>query len=854
MNFGNVIYEDIDENEYLNELYENLLFNYSIKLLQTDDEMKEVNLEDLLIFADILSKSNHPTNAEKHKVWGQEIASIAKYVYSNNSIVDCYLNSILSSNGNYRGLDLMGFDTFSDGFLGDIYNQYSKKLLEIPADPTKHFFKSQKRIYDHLEDGSFSFSGPTSMGKSFIMRMFIKEKLLSNCKNNFAIIVPSKALINEISSNLINELQNLLVEKNYRIVTSAGAMALEQNHNFIFILTPERLLYTLIRYENLSIDYVFIDEAHKIAEKDSRSAFYYKVVDMLLQRPKRSKIFFASPNIPNPQVFLKILSNNENNNSLSSNYSPVSQLKYLLDYSTNTHCVFNDKTSKLIQIHNTISFKDLLKQQFDNEISTIVYVNSRDKALQMAKEFASFVDFEPSEDVKAFSKEIASSIHEDFYLAELILKGVAFHIGYLPSNIRQKLESLYKDKQIRIMFCTSTLVEGVNLPADNLFITTHQRGKKNLSPVDFKNLIGRVGRIEYNLYGHVFLTKLRDNSKKVSINTYKKLIQEPIPEQNLSIVTELSFEDKKLIVDNLLNGIVEIPKRNIKPEKYKLIRKFELILLRDIIKDRQSVVKSYFSDVLNKEEEKKIKSLFEKDEAKPDDDINVSVDQTNLLVTKIKERLCYPNLDCNGNANCNDVLNFLQTLSCIFKWNKYEDELSNPIVLNWYATLLCQWIEGKGIQHLTNSAIQNAKDRMYTYNSKKVKINGLYVYYDDSPLHKNLVIGETLQAIENVILFSFANYFLKFSECYKKIHNLKEMQNDWYEYVEYGTTNIITITLQKYGFTRETSLYIKQSKNDYIKNVNGAIKLKKDIVQNSKESVRNEIQEIMYNAPELFID
>ena len=123
MNFGNVIYEDIEKNEYLNELYENLLFNYSVVFLKTNDEKRNINLEDLLQFADILSKSNHPTKAEWHKVWGQEIASIAKYVYPNNSTVDCYLNSILSNNGNYRGLDLMNFDTFSDGFLGDVYNE-----------------------------------------------------------------------------------------------------------------------------------------------------------------------------------------------------------------------------------------------------------------------------------------------------------------------------------------------------------------------------------------------------------------------------------------------------------------------------------------------------------------------------------------------------------------------------------------------------------------------------------------------------------------------------------------------------------------------------------------------------------
>lgn len=852
MNFGNIIYEDIEQNEYLNELYENLLFNYSIALLQTNDKKRELNLEDLLAFADILSKSNHPTNAEYHKVWGQEIASLAKYIYPNNFTVDYYLNSILSTNGNYRGLDLMGFNTFSDGFLGDIYNEYSKKLLEIPADTSKHFFKAQKRIYIRLEDDSFSFSSPTSMGKSFIMRMFIKEKIVTNNKNNFAIIVPSKALINEISSNLINELQNLLNEKNYRIVTSAGAMALEQNHNYIFILTPERLLYTLIKYDNLLIDYVFIDEAHKISEKDSRSAFYYKVVDMLLQRQNKPKIFFASPNIPNPQVFLNIVSDSNNENFIKSEYSPVSQVKYLLDYSNNTHYIFNDKSSQFIQIQNTISFEELLKKQFYNNSSTIVYLNSKDKAMEMAKQFASQIDYEPDEEIKEFAKEISSSIHEDFYLAEIILKGVAFHIGYLPANIRLKLESLYKSKKIKIMFCTSTLVEGVNLPADNLFITTYKRGRKNLSPVDFKNLIGRVGRIEYNLYGHVFLTKLSENSR-VSIDTFKKLIKEQISEQKLSIVTELNFENKNLIVSSLLNGIIEIPKGNIDNEKYKLIRKFTLILLRDIMKNRQSVVKSYFSDILNYEEEQKIRKIFEEKEEKQDDDINISVDQTSLLVNEIKNGLKYPIINNEG-ADYQEVLNFLQKLSKIFKWENYEDELSNINVLTWYATLLCRWIEGKGLQHLTTSAILNARNRMFSSNPKKVSVNGIYQLYDDSSLHKNLIIGETLQAIENVILFSFANYFLKFSECYKKIYKITDLQNDWYEYVEYGTTNKVTITLQKYGFSRETALYIRQNKREYIKIIDGIIKLKKSLIENLKENLKNEIQEVMYNAPELFID
>ncbi|MDD4531003.1 MAG: helicase-related protein, partial [Candidatus Gracilibacteria bacterium] len=533
--------------------------------------------------------------------------------------------------------------------------------------------------------------------KSFIMRMFIKDKILKDFKNNFAIIVPSKALINEVSSNLINELQNLLVEKNYRIITSAGSVALEQEHNYIFILTPERLLYTLIKYEELLIDYIFIDEAQKISEKDSRSAFYYKVVDMLIQKRNKPKFFFASPNIPNPEVFLKLISKTESN-SLSTMYSPVSQLKYLFDYEEYLSFIYNEKSQEFVQIGNTLNFDDLLQKFYKENSSTIVYVNSKDKAISMAQNFASKLREQQDEELVDFSKEIVSSIHEDYYLANLVLKGVAFHIGYLPSNIRQKLESLYKQKKIKIMFCTSTLVEGVNLPADNLFITSYKRGRKKFSPVEFKNLIGRVGRIEYNLYGHVFFVRL---DKNTSSNTYKNLIQEDVPMQKLSIISELNFEDKNIIIENLLNGCIEIQKSFFDNGKYGLIRKFTLILLRDIMKNRYSVVREYFSDVLTEKEENKIRDIFNKKEAKPDDDITTSVDQTNSLISSIKDGLEYPSLDNNRNAKYQDVLDFLIKLNKIFKWEIYEnEELNNTNKLRWYATLLCQWIEGKGLQNL----------------------------------------------------------------------------------------------------------------------------------------------------------
>lgn len=105
------------------------------------------------------------------------------------------------------------------------------------------------------------------MGKSFIMRMFIKDEILHGAKKNYALIVPTKALINEVRSKIINDLEDNLKRCNYRVVTAASDIALEENHNFIFVLTPERLLYLLISNPSLEVDYLFVDEAHKLSGK-----------------------------------------------------------------------------------------------------------------------------------------------------------------------------------------------------------------------------------------------------------------------------------------------------------------------------------------------------------------------------------------------------------------------------------------------------------------------------------------------------------------------------------------------------------------------------------------------------------
>lgn len=83
------------------------------------------------------------------------------------------------------------------------------------------------------------------MGKSFIMEVFIKDKIQKGEKLNFARIVPTKALINEVREDTVKGLDKLLEEMNYSVVTAASDYSLDNNRRYPFfkLISGGRLRY-----------------------------------------------------------------------------------------------------------------------------------------------------------------------------------------------------------------------------------------------------------------------------------------------------------------------------------------------------------------------------------------------------------------------------------------------------------------------------------------------------------------------------------------------------------------------------------------------------------------------------------
>lgn len=866
---GRVVFSDIDENEYLNELYEDILYNYAVKQLSLDHlvSFKEFNLIDALRFADLLSKSTHPEKREQHRMLAQEIVTLLLFSHPDNDIIRTYAGFVFANTGNYPGSRLIASETDHTDMFDEIFAAFRSDYLSIPGEPDKKFLAAQKKVYQHLKDDYYSYSGPTSMGKSFIMRKFIKMQVQAGMQSNYVLLVPTKALINEMRSQTINDLKSDLERYNYRVVTSSGDVSLKEKHNFIFILTPERMLYLLIEKPELKIDYVFIDEAHKLSGKNSRAPFYYQVINLLLNRKQQKPHFiFASPNVPNPEVYLRLLSAEDatTERSLASTYSPVVQVKFFVDENEGTISVYNERKNKMINVGNLPKVDNILNyclnkiECSNNGIKNqqnIVFYSGKQKAIDNAISYAKNLEDKDDAKLEELARDIEREIHSDYYLAKIIRKGVAYHIGYLPATIRMRIEDLFREGSISTMFCTSTLLEGVNLPADNLFVMGYKIGSSNMTPIDFRNLIGRVGRIEYNLHGNVFF--LSEKDKKYT-EKYRELLDQNVPEQVLSIESSnvLRKAEKKYIVETLTSGSISLEKREkMSEETYLMMRKFTLILVNDIANDRNSIVRREFQEYLNPGDEQKIKEVFHNAKVPQDDDINISSDQSVNLIRAIENGLSYPQKNSSGKFVYAEVLDFLEKLCAIFKWEQYEPSTLGRVkdgqhtLLRWYAVILSQWMEGYGLSFIIQRSLDFRKENPHSfwYNFKQT------TYKDNLP-HRNSVISDTLEVIENVILFSISNYFLRFSNEYKRVHGITEFDNNWYEYVEYGSTNPLTILLQRHGFSRETSTYIRQHKAEYVlEDKEGQLKLNSSLLHSPNLNVKREANEILYNSPEIFV-
>ena len=104
----------------------------------------------------------------------------------------------------------------------------------------------------------------------------------------------------------------------------------------------------------------------------------------------------------------------------------------------------------------------------------------------------------------------------------MLRKGFGMHHGKLPKYIQQEILDQFDKGAFDILFCTSTIVEGVNTDAQNMIILNSSKGSEKLTPFDIKNIKGRAGRYYHCFIGRVFYMHKElleiENSDDIALN------------------------------------------------------------------------------------------------------------------------------------------------------------------------------------------------------------------------------------------------------------------------------------------------------------------------------------------------
>lgn len=822
--------EEILTGDYFNYLYNKcsiLSADYNLKNREQNNLLNEKEFKDSLRFSDVLSNSSLSEARNK----SYQIITYLNHQFYNNEVYKTVAKAVYSKLGNFPAINYLTDYNENESILPIIraIEVEAKKLIQkVPDSENFVFTDSQFELYTELSNTlEYSFSGPTSMGKSFIIKAFIKKVMKNSPPENLVIIVPTRALINQFTIDLKSEIRELSEQYKYRILTNSNVNDFigDEPHNYILVLTPERFISYLSQESNPPIGFVFVDEAHKLAnDKDSRSVTTYTAVEKAIKKYGNIKLYFSSPNVSNPEVFLELFNRNKENSTFKTDESPVSQNLFFIDLiGRNVELI---KGNESIALQNESLFQransttDLIHFLGD-EKNNLIYCNSKSRTIEEANNFSnsSSTGATLSSRLAKAIKQIEGYIHPQYYLASLLKNKVAFHYGKLPQLIRNLVEDLYKEEEVRNVFCTSTLLEGVNMPTQNIFILNNKNGLKKLSPIDFWNLSGRAGRLSKELYGNIFCVQhencVWDNKEILNksdialkptvlnkIDRNLQRIEKVLKEQDISCSQE-EQDILKYIANIISVDTLEIQSNYKSPLIEKLIEKKK----ERIIELAKSKVENYNipSHILNSNQS-----------------INLSVQNKVFIelsnIVKKGGNISLPNSSTIDYKTCLAVLRFMYK---IYEWENAEKKLNNERSLSYYALLMNQWINGISLSQIINQSIEYHEGSGIEI---QVDFNEFAPYQKGNIKHINIVIENIIDNIEYVLRFLFEKYFNHYYQVVENILGEDSAGENWASLLEYGTQNRIAIALQNIGLSRHTALKIYSKCRDTLTIEGGKLK------------------------------
>ena len=431
-------------------------------------------------------------------------------------------------------------------FLEAIYNAYAQAILE----ETGHQFTPvQADAYNSIKKyTNFSFSAPTSAGKSFLFQELIKET-----KGDIIIVLPSRALLSEYLIKV-----KKLVSAETLVLQFIEIVNTKKTKNRIYIITPERGEEIFTNIEKLNLQLILLDEA-QISEEGIRGMKFDSLVRRIDKKLNNIKKVFTHPFVLNPEA--QFQKHNITTNIDSETYKQKTVGKIYLEHFKGTFKYFSPFKD---EINGKLFEGNIVKDIILNNGTALIYI-SKSKIYEgsFLEEFSEYIELCP--EITAIDSLHYINKLEEFFgtkddrdkisiLIFLMKRGIVIHHGSIPLKARLIIEEFVNGHHAKICFSTSTLIQGINMPFDIVWINNFSFiGNEDQKTLNLKNLIGRAGRTtlvnDFFDYGYVIIERKNIKTFTERLNKESSLSIT----SNLDIQTDPNNEDFIDIVDAIKN-------------------------------------------------------------------------------------------------------------------------------------------------------------------------------------------------------------------------------------------------------------------------------------------------------------
>lgn len=699
-----------------------------------------------------------------------------------------YKNRILK----YMGVYYKTIKT--DCFQELVFGMYEKHIEEKYNNT---YTPVQANIVSEINDNKcFSFSAPTSTGKSFVFRHLIKE-----AKNDIVIIVPSRALINEYFNALCENIE----DKRVNILTFVDKINTKRAKRNIFIVTPERSKELFKYKDSFNIDIFLFDEAQLSNEESSRGIFFDSIVRRAQKAFSDAKFVFAHPFVNNPQAQIEKNHFDFNDSDYKCyEYRNVGQIFYALDGDAYYHFGIN---KEVMGKRKVLCKFDPVELAIKEGGSVLVYTTKA--SIYNKKVFSQFekyinlcpeiTDVEATKYINQVKRYIGANettgTERYSQMIHLMKRGIVIHHGSLPLQARLIVEQFTNSGYCKICFATSTLEQGINMPFDIVFLNTFEGSK----PLALKNLIGRAGRStvqkKYD-FGSIIVRKSNMAQLRNIINS-KDLLD------NVSMLESEVEDDLQEFKDAIIEGTIS--------DEYNIAEK-QLVKLKD--KNADDIIINILNAMFNNEELVSLSTINEDLECKLSlyswfQELyehylgrQLCLGESNVLNTAIKILL--------WQVHCKSFKDI-----CFYRYsyaskkqerNKLEKEIKDGSEFD-------KRIAKLKLQHLNAAFITGYAD----IPNKNLKVFSMFGNEEMKARNVDYdrIVFDTYDYLDKIIGFKLSDiFFAAFNEYFEKTNDIRAKRMA--QLVKYGTEDNKEIWMLRYGFTFEDIEWLEP----YIKTIN----------------------------------